>query len=313
MWLAAALAAIAFSLSNTVRGETERAATSGDGLRAYHLAAGAVQRGALQLMWSLDGSAYNENIGPGRPLLLQFPTGAAVVEFIPESSKLNINSEPPEVLFRLLTALGADPARAREAALAIDDWRTPLPPNAFSQFDQFYLAQSPSFRANHASFQETEELLLVKGVTPDLYYGAWAPNPEAADNAPRLAPRGGLRDCVSVFGSHSAFDVNSVRPEVLLAFGVAPDVVGALVQRRRIQPFTSETLQQSADLLGPAVARLTIGGGSIWTVRATARLRLPDGKFSDLKRTVAAMVKFMPPGYDSPLHVLRWYDMDWSN
>jgi len=35
LWLSAALAAIAFSLANTVRGETERASTAVDGLRSY--------------------------------------------------------------------------------------------------------------------------------------------------------------------------------------------------------------------------------------------------------------------------------------
>jgi len=38
------------------------------------------------------------------------------------------------------------------------------------------------------------------------------------------------------------------------------------------------------------------GGRSIVTIRATARLRLDNGKLSDLRRTVAAMVKYMPRG-----------------
>jgi hypothetical protein len=49
------------------------------------------------------------------------------------------------------------------------------------------------------------------------------------------------------------------------------------------------------------------------TVRATARLRLPNGQLSDLRRTVGALVKYMPVGYDSPIHILRWYDTAWSN
>ena len=44
----------------------------------------------------------------------------------------------------------------------------------------------------------------------------------------------------------------------------------------------------------------------------TARLRLPNGQYSDLRRTVAAQVKFMPDGFDAPIHVLRWYDAAWS-
>jgi len=28
---------------------------------------------------------------------------------------------------------------------------------------------------------------------------------------------------------------------------------------------------------------------------------------------VGAQVKYMPPGYDSLIHILRWYDTAWSN
>ena len=47
----------------------------------------------------------------------------------------------------------------------------------------------------------------------------------------------------------------------------------------------------------------------MFTLRATARPRLQDGKLSDLKRSVGATVKFLPPfNADSPYHVMRWYD-----
>jgi hypothetical protein len=50
----------------------------------------------------------------------------------------------------------------------------------------------------------------------------------------------------------------------------------------------------------------------MYTLRATARLRLPDGKLSDLRRTVAALVKFNLPGNPDQKSVgfelVRWYD-----
>ena len=46
--------------------------------------------------------------------------------------------------------------------------------------------------------------------------------------------------------------------------------------------------------------------------RALARLGLQNGQLSDSKRTVAALVKYMPVGYDAPIHILSWYDMAWS-
>jgi len=67
------------------------------------------------------------------------------------------------------------------------------------------------------------------------------------------------------------------------------------------------------ELFGPAAASLRLEGHSIVTIRATARVRLPNGQLSDLKRSVAAVVKYMPKGYDSWIHILRWYDTAWSN
>ena len=66
------------------------------------------------------------------------------------------------------------PARAATIAAAIVDWRSPG--TAGSPFDAYYLsAMTPSFQAPHASFQEIEELLSVRGVTPEIFYGTWAP------------------------------------------------------------------------------------------------------------------------------------------
>lgn len=309
LWLSAALSAIAFSLANTVRGEVERTSTAVDGLRSYYLAQAGVERGILYLFWGLEN-----RLPPNAPiryssatpvLPFTFPSGETRVEVVPETAKLNINTSPPEDLMRLLLALGLDPARALEAVQAIVDWRRP---GANSQFDAFYLSLTPSFRARHASFEETEELLLVKGITPDLYYGGYNRDAEG-----RLLPRTGLKDCVSVYGATDRFDVNTAPPPVLGALGIPPDAVAAIVARRRVLPF--ENVQQVAEFApggGPGFGRLRVGGNSIFTLRSTARIRLPHGQVSDLRRSVAAMVKFMPPEYEARIQILRWYDNAWT-
>src|SRR5260370_26864689 len=53
LWISAALAAVAFSLANTVRGETDRTSTAIDEIRGYYLASGAVYRAAVELLWSV--------------------------------------------------------------------------------------------------------------------------------------------------------------------------------------------------------------------------------------------------------------------
>jgi general secretion pathway protein K len=322
LWLSAALAAIAFSLSSTVRSETDRTSTAVDGLRAYYLAQGGVQRAALELLWRAT------NPGPGlipagsTQVDYVFPTGNVHVEIIPETAKLDVNHAAVQDLYRLALALGVAPDRAQEIAAAIDDWRRPAPQG--SPFDLYYSSLIPSFRPPHASFQEIEELLLVKGITPDIFYGTYVPADEGASeaapadtaadaNAPRLMARDGLADCLTVYGSSNQVDANSAAPAVLAAVGVPPDAIQALLARRRVAPITDPQLRAFLASIGAPSARLRIGANSIVLLRATARLRLADGQLSDLKRTVAAQVKYMPPQYNEPLNFLRWYDNAWSH
>ena len=131
LWLAAALSAIAFTVANLVRAETERALTEKDAVRAYYLAAGAVDRAMLYIQW---GPGYRNPDGspkyfqPPMPVIrFDFPTGSAAVEVIPENSKLNVNTAPAQELRNLLLALGVDPTRATAVAAGILDWRTPSP------------------------------------------------------------------------------------------------------------------------------------------------------------------------------------------
>jgi hypothetical protein len=92
-----------------------------------------------------------------------------------------------------------------------------------------------------------------------------------------------------------------------------PYAISALVQRRRQSPLSTQQLGEFLGSIGADGSRLRVEGNSMVTLRATARLRLPNGELSDLKRTVSAVVKYMPAGSDSAVHVVRWYDTAWSN
>lgn len=306
LWLSAALATIAISLADTVRGEADRSATAVDGLRCQDLAVGGLRRAILYMQWGRTRPNDPRFKPPAPFFALDFPEGQTVVDVIPETAKFNINSASPDDLSRLLVNLGVAESRALEIAAAIADWRSPNRA-ASSPFDEFYASLHPPYRAPHAPFQEVEELLAVQGITPDLFYGAWEPAPEGA--APHLRLRTGLGECVSVFGATSQFDVNTAPPAVLAAIGIPPSGVAALVGQRRVHAFNQpDDLAPFAQIAGPGFMRLRIGGVTIFTLRSTARLRLADGQLSDLRRTVAAQVKFAPPGYEMSYHILRWYD-----
>jgi general secretion pathway protein K len=307
LWLTAALSAIAFSVANTVRGEIERTATAVDGLRGAYLAEGAIDRTILYMLWgpshrNPDGSPRYWIQGMPR-LYHSFPGGDAIVEVIPARAALNLNVATEEELFRLLLALGAEPARARDIALGIVDWRSPRADGGDGLFAQIDLSGPPSFRPRHASFEEVEEVLFVRGMTPELFYGSYVREPDG-----RLVRRGGFRDCVSVQGSKDRFDVNSAEPALLVSLGVEPAAVEQIVRTRRAAPILPGQLDGFRAFAGPGGDKLSTGGGSIFTLRATARHRLGDGRLSDLRRTAAASVKFFGYGFNPPYQVLRWYD-----
>src|ERR1035438_8415741 len=107
LWLTAALSAIAFSVATTVRSETERTSTAIDSVRAYYLATGAINRAILHIEWgpgyrNPDASSKFGGQGPITKMQFEFPTGAAVVNLIPETAKLNVNQAPPEQLMNLM-------------------------------------------------------------------------------------------------------------------------------------------------------------------------------------------------------------------
>jgi hypothetical protein len=108
-------------------------------------------------------------------------------------------------------------------------------------------------------------------------------------------------------------DANTARPAVLTAVGLSPYAISALLDRRKTKPLTQQELGDFMASVGGNADRLRTEGNSILTIRATSRIMLPDGKLSDLRRTVSAVVKYMQPGADSIIEILRWYDTSWSN
>ena len=312
LWVSAALAAIAFSVSMSIRAETDRAGTAADGLRAAYLAQGSVERAVQWLLWgTADGKFFDYRRYSEKPRLnFSSPSGDVVVEMMPEAAKFDVNRASGDDLFRLVAAVSGDPQRSRQVAGAIQGGASVAPVSLFQP-------PGSTLQARPASFEEIEQLLLVPGMTPELYYGNYV-----ADADGRLSARGGLRDSLSVWGSPGPFDANAASPALLEALGATPRAIAQLVQRRAQQPF--HNLGEVA-ALGIPIDRLEVGGGGsvehlIWNIRATARLRRPDGSPSEVVRSASAIARLVlppkPPGRNrgpiQRVQVLRFYEDAWS-
>ena len=313
LWVSAALAAIALSVSTSIRAETDRAGSAADGLRAMYLATGSVDRALQWLLWGTGSDHFfdRHHYADKSRLYFSYPSGDVVVEMMPEAAKLDINQASGEDLVRLITALTGDPQRAAQLAMGIQEWRGGGGGRAVSTV--FSSLTGPTFQPRGASFEEIEELLLVQGMTPELYYGNYVAEGD------RLSPRGGLRESLSVWGSLGPFDANAVSPALLEALGASPGAIAQLMQRRAQVPFHSLS---EVSALGIPTERLQVDGEHlIWNIRATARLRLPDGSPSEVVRSASAVAKLMVPPPPTPrnrqrlpirLRVLRFYNDAWS-
>jgi general secretion pathway protein K len=315
MWVSAALAAIAFSVSTSIRAEADRASTAADGLRAMYLATGSVDRATQGLLWGTGSDRFfDRRYYAQKPrITYTYPSGDVVVEMMPESAKLDINQASGEDLERLITAVSGDPERARVVAGGILSWRGGGGGSSNSSAAQASGSQpaGSTFQPRGASFEEIEELLLAPGMTPELYYGNYV-----ADANGGLSPRGGLRDSLSVWGSTGPFDANAASPALLEALGSSPGAIAQLV-RLRAQHLFGNLGDVAA--LGIPTERLTVGGEHlIWNIRATARLRRPDGSPSEVVRSASAIAKLVLPPRNRPrnpirLRVLRSYQDAWSD
>lgn len=311
LWLVAALSVIALTIAATVRAEVDRTITNSEGVKAYYLAKGGLDRAALYVQWgntpSLPGQPPLYYVRGVRTLNFDLPSGVASVDVMPETAKLNVNRASVDDLVRLFLALGLFPPQATELAAAIEDWRKPAG-SAMSPFDSYYLSLTPSFPARHASLENVEELLLVRGMTPELFYGSYVPG-----SGDSLAWRPGVRDCLTVYGRSDSVDINWAEIPVLMAVGLPPQAAALIDARRRQQPFL-----QAAEIAQLGIGaytgslRLQIGGRSIFTLRATARAKTPNGTLSAVQRSVAAIVDLNERTVDRPFTTLRWYDTAWK-
>ncbi len=136
-----------------------------------------------------------------------------------ESSRIDINKASPQVLSRLIISCGVEEAQVEEIAYAIVDWRdedNSIGQNTESELmlgaeDEYYQSLPQPYHCKNSSFEIPEELLLVKGVTPGLFYGNKGKDGKIS---------AGLKDFVTVY-TDGKLNINTA-PELILAalFGI---------------------------------------------------------------------------------------------
>ena len=92
-----------------------------------------------------------------------------------EEAKINLNAltaQTSQVLFQLIQLLGFDEEHSRVVAASVVDWRDDdhdPPGSGYGAEDDFYSRLAKPYRCKNAAFDSLEELMLVRGVSRELY------------------------------------------------------------------------------------------------------------------------------------------------
>lgn len=303
LWALMALMVLAFELSHTMRVEALTALTHERETQAYYLAqAGfhralhavlrAVQVGedVVNTPGALDPSAQADPVemwlrGDGRWVSEAFGAGGYRVRVSDEGGKININTVEETALQDVFNHLDFEPERGQELADAILDWRDPDPLERLNGVESdYYLSLPLSYPAKDGPFDTPDELLLLRGVSPQLYERV-------------------LADVFTVYGGRRKADgadktnLMTASPVVLRAIlGIGAEEAEQLAQQR-------------AEMSGPDAASLLVAYGqdpgslsppTVMTIESVGFLDT-----SEVTQRVAGVVERSGTGR---FRLLRWQD-----
>jgi general secretion pathway protein K len=149
---------------------------------------GGGQIDSLKQYWA---GGPGETNGPFAEMVFPWQLGFGEIDrpkIIDCDRKFNINVADEVILRQALTLVGVDAGSFPTIVDSILDWRDPddHPHMAGSESD-FYQRLSPPYFAKDGPIDDLSELLLVNGVTPEIYWGSAAVGHTAMLNKPKAS------------------------------------------------------------------------------------------------------------------------------
>jgi general secretion pathway protein K len=241
-------------------------------------------RSAALVSASLELTAYRIASAPkqDRPQSGSFVFGLdrsrVSVQFSSETSRIDLNLAPKELLANLFQVLGAQSKDAEEYANRIAGWRAPQPDDALDSENALYRAAGARYLPRSAPFPSVQELWLVLGLPPALVERAM--------------------QFVTVFSGQATINVFEAAPEVVASLpGMTPATLDMFLKQRQTLPRETKAV---ADLLGSAKSSVAVQGSNAIRVRTNI-------EFENGRRSAAEVVIFLDAGED-PYRVLSWRD-----
>jgi general secretion pathway protein K len=271
LWVVTVLSVIVLEFCFAMRTEVNITNHYKEELQLYALAEGGVQRAVVELIYKHDARVQQmrKNLKPeevppekmewvtdGRPYLLPFDQGVCEVKVMSEAGKININVISESTLRKIIGNLGLEAEEKDVVVDSILDWRDP---DDFyrvngAENDYYQFLKEPYYCKN-GNLDSIEELLLIRGVTPVLFYGRKGIKKEGEGGK---ADRIGLKDIFSIYATGEQIDINSATPIVLrFVLGIPREVSQLIMKAREEKRFEhQQDLLQRVPELSPFMGEI---------------------------------------------------------
>jgi general secretion pathway protein K len=192
----------------------------------------------------------------GREYLLPYEAGTCGVRITGEGGKVNINSVSESLLRKIIGNFGLEGAARDVIADSILDWRDP---DDFYRVNgaenDYYRSLKEPYDCKNGNLDSIEELLLVRGVTPDLFYGK---KPEKTEEGDPPAEPVGLKGVFSIYAAGEQIDINSAAfPVLRVVLGIPAGAARQVIKAREEKVFENQQdLMQRVPELVPFLAEI---------------------------------------------------------
>lgn len=313
LWVLAALSIIVFSMAYEVR--TEAMATRNTKLlaQAYYNARAGISETIYKLLRTRMGRFSSPapfapgGLADGEPtdielgvVTVDLPTGKAVCEVEDEGGKINVNNLGNEAMLRkLMENIGLESRDGVAIVDAILDFINPgqQQPRAHGAVDGWYTALNPPYRTKKRPFEIIEELLMVRGITPEIFYGKRVVQPDG-----QVTEQYGLVKYVTVQQTFGQINANAASIPVLMSIpGMTPRKAAEIYERRKVRPFRNTTEIQAPF---EAQNKLSVNPGQVYSIKA---IGFVNGM--EIKRVIRATVSLAASGQqDKTRHRLLYWN-----
>lgn len=210
-----------------------------------------------------------------------------------EAGRISLNGSDEMTLREVMLNLGYTDDEASEFAHSVLDWRDEDDLHRINGAESDHYESLPRpYRAKNADFDALEELLMVRGVTREMFFGG--------------GDRTGLKDVFSVFNATQGINLKSVTaPTIAALSGLGVDDVLDIVSRRaELGHDTGDEIRMAIEASG---VEARSGTPLVMTIEARVRGEGVSGEADSRTLAHIGAVVRIPPRGDG-FRTYRWYD-----